>query len=96
MRDSRSLFLAALSSAVILCASSACLQAADAPAFIAVGQSYVLVSANLVYSADSQFKVLEIAKDGWLKVTMCQNNQIMWVNTNQCPIIAPFPPQFPQ
>jgi hypothetical protein len=39
---------------------------------------------------DYQFTVLEIGKEGWVKVVMRQRNQTAWISTNAVPI-APYP-----
>jgi len=59
--------------------------AGDAPPFLQVGKSY-----SIIYGGDYQFTVLEIGKEGWVKVVMRQRNQTAWINTNAVPI-APYP-----
>ena len=80
--------LAALTAAILF-ASAIPVSAADAaPAFLEVGKWY-----TLGFPAENRFKVLEIAKDGWVKIAMQQGNQVMWLNTNAAVLIAPYPPQ---
>jgi hypothetical protein len=79
--------------AVIQLAAVMPVSAADAPAFIEVGKRYTLTIPINSQLVENQFKVLEIIKDGWVKVAMLQGNQVMWLNTNQALLIAPFPQQ---
>jgi hypothetical protein len=79
--------------AAIQLASALPLSAADAPAFIEVGKRYTLTIPINGQLVENQFKVLEVGKDGWVKVAMLQGNQVMWLNTNQALLIAPFPAQ---
>jgi len=44
--------------------------AGDAPPFLQVGKSY-----SIIYGEDYQFTVLEIGKEGWVRVVMRQKNQ---------------------
>jgi hypothetical protein len=67
--------------------------AADAPAFIEAGKRYTLTIPLDGRLVENQFKILEIMKDGWVKAAMLQGNQVMWLNTNQALLIAPFPQQ---
>jgi hypothetical protein len=79
--------------AIIQLASAMPVCASDAPAFIEVGKRYTLTIPVNGQIVENQFKVLEIVKDGWVKVAMLQGNQVMWLNTNQALLIAPFPQQ---
>lgn len=68
--------------------------AADsAPPFIEVGKRYTLAVPSNSELKQYQFKVLELANAGWVKVAMVDGNQVMWLNTNQALLIAPFPQQ---
>lgn len=71
-----------------LLSSAMRLSAADAPPFLEVGKSY-----NLLFNGKRQFKVLEIGKDGWVKIAIRATNEVAWINTNAVPVIAPFPSQ---
>jgi hypothetical protein len=79
--------------AVIQLASAFPATAADAPAFIEVGKRYTVTVPINSQLVENQFKVLEISKDGWVKVALLQGNQVSWLNTNAALLIAPFPAQ---
>lgn len=55
----------------------------EAPPFVQAGKSYSC--------AGIQFYVLEVGKQGWVKVILRQTNQLGWINTNSMPVIAPYP-----
>ena len=83
----------ALTAALLVACSNPLFGADGAPPFIEVGKRYTLslpVNSQLV---EHQFKVLEVGQNGWVKIAMLQGNQVMWLNTNQSLLIAPFPPQ---
>src|SRR5580765_8222237 len=79
--------MAALAAAILI-ASPIPASAQDAPAFLEVGKWY-----TLSYPTENRFKVLEIGKDGWVKIAMQQGNQVMWLNTKAAVLIAPYPAQ---
>ena len=74
--------------AIILLASPIPASAENAPRFLEVGKWY-----TLGFPEEKRFKVLEIIEDGWVKIAMQQNNQVMWLNTKQALLIAPYPLQ---
>ena len=55
------------------------LPAGEAPPFLVVGQSYNVILVNNAY----QFRVLEIGKEGWIKVDLRQQNTVR-VDQHQC------------
>ena len=59
--------------------------AGDAPPFLEVGKSYS--------GTGYQFTVLEIGKNGWIKVVLRERNELAWINTNAMLTIAPYPAQ---
>jgi hypothetical protein len=67
--------------------------AEGAPPFVEVGKSYTLVVPNNNVLSQYQFKVLELGNGGWVKVATVSNNQVMWLNTHQAVLIAPYPQQ---
>jgi hypothetical protein len=80
------LLVLCLAVAMMAIGSANPISAGDAPPFLQVGKSYTIVLAT-----EHQFKVLEIGKEGWIKVVMQERNQTAWINTNAVPIIAPYP-----
>lgn len=85
----RLISLLAVLTATLLCATSLPAVAAEnAPAFLEVGKWY-----TLGFPVENRFKVLEILQDGWVKIAMQQNNQVMWLNTREALLIAPYPLQ---
>lgn len=60
--------------------------AGSAPPFMEIGKWY-----DLVYFGDNYFKVLDLGKDGWVKVQWRADNKIGWLNTNAAIVINPFP-----
>jgi hypothetical protein len=66
--------------------------AGEAPPFLVVGQSYNVILVGNQY----QFRVLEIGKEGWIKVALRQQNRVAWINTNAVPVIGPHPAQTPR
>jgi len=69
----------------LLFALSSVVSAADAPPFLEVGKSYS--------GTGYQFTVLEIGKNGWIKVVLRERNELAWINTNAMLMIAPYPAQ---
>jgi hypothetical protein len=69
----------------LLISFSGVVLAGEAPPFLEVGKSYS--------STGYQFAVLEIGKNGWIKVVLRETNQLAWINTNATPMIAPYPAQ---
>jgi hypothetical protein len=63
------------------------LSAGEAPAFLQVGKTY-----SVIFGMEYQFTVLEIGKDGWIRVSLRQRNQVAWINTNAVPVISPNSP----
>ncbi len=74
-----------LSSAIPLFAAE------SAPPFIEVGKRYTLAIPSNNELRQYQFKVLDLGNAGWVKVATVDGNQVMWLNTNQAILIAPFP-----
>jgi hypothetical protein len=62
--------------------------AGGAPPFLQVGKSY-----NMLFQGHKQFTVLEIGKDGWVKVMLQSHNEVAWINTNVIPVITFSPRQ---
>ena len=79
-----SMVLKAAIAVVLLFSSISLLPAGAAPAFLQVGKTY-----SVIFGMEYQFTVLEIGKEGWIKVTLRQRNQVAWINTNAVPVIAP-------
>jgi hypothetical protein len=69
----------------LLFALSNVVSAGDAPSFLQINKSYS--------GSGYQFTVLEIGKDGWIKVVLRERNELAWINTNATPMIAPYPAQ---
>lgn len=67
----------------LVISSSSMVSAGDAPSFLQVNKSYS--------GSGFEFTVLEIGKDGWIKVVLRERNQLAWINTNATPMIAPYP-----
>ena len=88
MKNSLILFQAGIAAVILLFSSAGLLSAGEAPPFLEVGKSY-----SVIFGQEYQFTVLEINKEGWIKVVMRQRNQLAWINTNAVPVIAPYPAQ---
>jgi len=86
MKNSFALLRVSIAAATLLVSFTGAVSAGEAPSFIKVGKSY-----SVIFGIEYQFTVLEIGKDGWIKVVMRQRNQVAWVNTNAVPVIAPYP-----
>jgi hypothetical protein len=74
--------------AVTMLFSTVTSHAGNAPSFLVVGRSY-----SLFLNGNKQFTVLEIGREGWVRVMFQSHNEIAWINTNAIGAISFFPRQ---